>query len=184
MRKMYAVGALMLMAATLVPMGSAGASPGDAAKCYHTSWFYHDPALTMEPNSGKMRSAERGTIECYGVIDGVAVAGVGTYTWKGEFGTAMLSPITNGNNCFIGDAFGEFKAEVPTLDGGTLRLRGHFNFVRGLHAGREWGEINGVPYEGVLRGDTPDVIGRSCSEVPITKSNIYSDIVLGASAGP
>lgn len=180
MRRAAVTAALVVLGAALP--AAAAEIPGPAvagAKCYHSSWFHHDPPLTMEPDSGEMKSAEPGVLECYGVIDGVAVAGVGSYTWKGTFGVGAPSDQLGGGNCFTGSGHGTFKGKVPRADGGFLHIRGEFNFVRGLHAGPEWGHINGVPYAGVLRGDTPDVLGRQCSEVPITRSYIYSDIVVG-----
>lgn len=183
MRTLLAV-AVFLATIAAVPSSAQPTPPAGAAKCYHTSWFHHDPPLTMDPDSGKMESAEPGELECYGVINGVAVAGKGTYTWKGYFGKGLLSEHTGGGNCFYGSGYGTYRGEVPKVGGGMLKVRGEFNFVRGLHAGPEWGTINGIGYTAYLRGDTPDIIGRSCSEVPITRSNIYSDMVVGATAGP
>lgn len=181
MRKTVAAIAVLVVGLTTGPAGALEREPKGhtAAKCTHTSWFHHDPPLTMEPSSGHMESAEPGVLECHGVIDGVAVSGKGTYTWKGVFGAGLVSEYTGGGNCFYGSGYGTFKGKVPTADGRQLHIRGEFNFVRGLHAGPEWGTINGAPYTGVLRGDTPDVVGRQCSEVPITRSNLYSDLVVG-----
>lgn len=182
MRRTVATAAVVVVAAATPAAAALGPDQGiTAAKCSHTSWFHHDPPLTMEPSSGEMQSAEPGVLTCEGVIDGVRVSGPGTYTWKGTFGVGFPSDATGGGNCFTGSGSGTFKGKLPRVDGGWLHVRGEFNFARGLHAGPEWGVINGAPYTGVLRGDTPDVVGRQCSEHPITRSNLYSDLVVGGS---
>lgn len=180
-----AVTAMLVVLGAALPAAAVETVPGPdvaGAKCYHSSWFHHDPPLTMDPDSGEMKSAEPGVLECYGVIDGVAVAGVGSYTWKGTFGVGTPSDQLGGGNCFVGSGHGTFKGRIPRVDGGFLHVRGEFNFIRGVHGGPEWGNVNGIPYTGVLRGDTPDVLGHECSEVPITRSNLYSDFVLGGAA--
>jgi hypothetical protein len=144
--------------------GAEAAEP--AAICQVEVYATANPGVwATRPTEGSTSQSKPGTITCTGAIGGRQLSTeVGSLTMAFSFGSGGPGPApVKDTDCFHGWTAGQWKASVPTVDGGTIDVAGVFS---GAWAGLTWradGRLGEHPVKAVgeTRGD-PDYPNEDC----------------------
>jgi hypothetical protein len=156
---------LVLGLSSLTTQGAAQAAEPQAV-CHIEVHATANPGLwATRPAEGSTSESRPGTILCTGAINGRRLStGAGSFSMTFSFGSTGPGPAPiKDTDCFHGWTTGQWRASVPTVDGGTVDLHGPFG---GAWTGLVWradGRLgtHSVVAVGQTRGD-PDHPEEDC----------------------
>ena len=177
-----AIAMIVLGAACLTPQAAAGAAETPAV-CHVEVHAAANPGLwANRPAEGSTSETKPGTVTCTGAIRGQRLAAApGAFSMTFSFGSNGVGPSpARDTDCFHGWTTGQWKASIPTADGGTVDLGGPFSGAwTGLvwRAGGRLGDQT-VTAVGETRGD-PDHSDEDCVTKAFTHFIDTGQLVIG-----